>query len=60
MVNWNSTIHVICPLAFMTYKYNELQVFGAIQILSCNASYKTPIFIIMKNNHKFATLECVK
>jgi len=44
----------------MTYKYNELQVSGAIQKLSYNASYKTPIFIIMKNNHKFVALECVK
>jgi hypothetical protein len=44
MVNCNSVIHVTCSLALTTYKYNELQMFGVTQKLSCKASYKTPFF----------------
>jgi hypothetical protein len=59
-MSWNSTIHLIYPLALTTYKYNELQMSDATQKLSCKASCKTPIFIIVKNNHEFVALECVK
>jgi hypothetical protein len=31
----------------MAYKYNELEVSFAKQNLSCKASYKTPLFLIM-------------
>jgi hypothetical protein len=57
-VNYNSTTHSICPLTFMAYKYNELQMSSTIQKLSCKASYKTPfshsvfITIILKLNFK--------
>ncbi len=44
----NSTIHATCPLTLTTYKYNELQVSCAIQKSSCKASYKTPLFLIVK------------
>ncbi len=40
----NFTIHASCPLALTTYKYNELQVFGATQKLNCKASCKTNLF----------------
>jgi hypothetical protein len=33
--------HATCLLALTTYKDSELQVFGAIQKLSCKANYKT-------------------
>ncbi len=43
----NFAIHAICPLALITYKYNELQVYFAIQKLSCKANRKTPFFLIV-------------
>jgi len=43
----NSTIHVTCPLAFTTYKYNELQVVIVTQKLNCKASCKRPLFFIV-------------
>jgi hypothetical protein len=47
MVSCNFATHAICPLAFMTDKYNELEVSFATQKLSCKASYKTPVFLIV-------------
>jgi hypothetical protein len=47
MLNCNFAIHAICLLEFTTYKYNESQVSFAIQELSCKASCKTPIFLIV-------------
>jgi hypothetical protein len=44
MVNYNFVIHATCPLTFITYKYSELQVFIAIQKLSCKVSCKTSFF----------------
>ncbi len=44
----NSTIHVTCPLTLTSYKYNELQMSCATQKLNCKASYKTPLFLIVK------------
>jgi hypothetical protein len=43
----NCVTHVICPLALMAYKYNELQMSFATQKLSCKANWKTPFFFIM-------------
>jgi hypothetical protein len=43
-LNYNSTTHVSCSLAFTMYKYSELKVSSAIKKLSCKASYKTPLF----------------
>jgi hypothetical protein len=39
--------HAICMLAFMKYKYNELQVSCATQKLSYKANYKTLFFLIV-------------
>jgi hypothetical protein len=36
-----------CPLAFMVFKYSELQMSSAIQKLSCKTSCKTPLFLIV-------------
>jgi hypothetical protein len=47
MVNYNYVIHAISLLAFMAYKYNELQMFSITQKLSYKASCKTPFFLIM-------------
>jgi len=47
-MNCTFTIYAIYPLTFMVYKYGGLQVFDATQNLSCKASYKTFIFLIMK------------
>jgi len=44
MVSCNFATHVTCPLAFMAYKYNELQMSSPTQELSCNANCKTPFF----------------
>jgi hypothetical protein len=44
VVSCNFAIHVICPLALTTYKYNELQVSSTTQKLSCKANCKTPFF----------------
>jgi hypothetical protein len=44
MMSYNFVIHATCPLAFTTYKYNELQMFSATQKLSCKANCKTPLF----------------
>jgi len=47
MVSYNFVTlatHAICMLAFMKYKYNELQVSCATQKLSYKASYKTFFF----------------
>jgi hypothetical protein len=46
-VSCNFATHAICLLAFMTYKYSELQVSFVIQKLSCKASCKTQIFFIV-------------
>jgi hypothetical protein len=43
----NSTIHASCLLAFMVYKYSELQVCYAIKKLNYKASCKTFFFLIM-------------
>jgi hypothetical protein len=59
MLSWKSAIHVLCPLTLTTYKYNELQMSDATKKLSYKAHCKTPIFIILKNNHEFVALECV-
>ncbi len=47
MVRCNFTTHVICLLAFMVYKYSELQMSNAIQKLIYKASCKTPLFFIV-------------
>jgi hypothetical protein len=47
MMSCNSTTPATYLLALTTYKYNELQVFSAIQKLSCKANYKTPLFLIV-------------
>ncbi len=47
IVSCNFVIHATCSLALTLYKYNELQVSGAIQKLSCKASCKTLLFIIV-------------
>jgi hypothetical protein len=56
MVSCNSTIYATCPLALATYKYNEFQVSDATQFLSCKASCKTPLFLIVTIS--FATNPC--
>ncbi len=43
----NSTIHAICPLTLIMYKYNELQLSFTTTKLSCKASCKTPFFFIV-------------
>jgi hypothetical protein len=43
---WWITTHATCSLAFMAYKYNELQVTFATQKLSYKANCKTPFFFI--------------
>jgi hypothetical protein len=40
----NFTIHAICSLALMTYKYSEYQMSSAIEKLSCKASCKALFF----------------
>ncbi len=40
----NFVIHETFPLTLTVYKYNELQLFGVIKKLSCQASCKTPFF----------------
>jgi hypothetical protein len=52
-MSYNFAIHATCPLALMAYKYNDFQVYGAIQKLSCKASCKTPLFlmVIIKVEH---------
>ncbi len=52
-MNCNFTTHVICLLALMMYKYSELQVSSATQKLSCKASYKAPLFLIVICSLKF-------
>ncbi len=47
-MNCNAATHATCPLALMTYKYNELQMSSSTQKLSCKATCKTPLFLIMK------------
>jgi len=47
MMSCNFIIHATCPLALITYKYNELQMFSATQKMNCKASCKTPLFIIV-------------
>jgi hypothetical protein len=47
MVNYNSTTRATCLLELTTYKHNELQVFGAIQKLSCKVNCKTFIFLMV-------------
>jgi hypothetical protein len=47
MENYNFTIHAICLLSFMVYKYSDLQVSSAIQKLSYKVSCKTPFFLIV-------------
>jgi len=39
--------HATCPLTLIVYKYNELQVFGAIKKLSYKANCKIPLFLIV-------------
>jgi len=46
-MNYNFATHAICPLAFTTYKYSELQTSFTIQKLSCKVSYKAPFFFII-------------
>ncbi len=46
-MSYNYATHVTCPLALTMYKYSELQVSSATQKLSCKASCKTPLFLIM-------------
>jgi hypothetical protein len=58
-VNCNSTTHATYLLTFTTYKYNELQMFGATQKSSCKASCKTPFFFIM-NIHSCHWCNCQK
>jgi hypothetical protein len=45
MMNYNSIIHATCSLAFMSYKYNELQMSSAIQKLNRKPDCKTPFFL---------------
>jgi hypothetical protein len=47
MMNYNSTIHATCLLALTMYKYSELQMSSTTQKLSCKASCKTPIFLVV-------------
>ncbi len=47
MMNCNSIVHVTCPLTLVAYKYNELQMSSTTQKLSCKASCKTPLFLII-------------
>jgi hypothetical protein len=54
IVNCNS-IHATRLLAFTTYKYNELQMFGATQKAGC----KTPFFLIV-NIHSYHWCNCQK
>jgi hypothetical protein len=51
MVSCNFTTNATYPLALMTYKYSELQMFGAIQNLIYEANCKTPIFLILCYHH---------
>jgi len=46
-MSYNFTTLATCPLTFMAYKYNDLQMTGAIQKLSYKASCKTPIFFML-------------
>jgi len=46
-MTYNFATHATCPLALMTYKYNELQVFSTTQKLNYKASCKIPIFFIV-------------
>jgi hypothetical protein len=43
IVSYNFITHATCSLALALYKYNELEVFGATQKISC----KTPLFLIV-------------
>jgi hypothetical protein len=43
-ISCNFATHATCPLKFMVYKYNELQVSIVTQKLSCKVSCKTPLF----------------
>jgi hypothetical protein len=47
VVSCNFATHVTCSLAFMSYKYNELQVSSKPQKLNCKANCKIPLFVIM-------------
>jgi hypothetical protein len=47
MANCNSAIHATCLLAFMAYKYNELQMFGATQNRVARPIAKHPFFLIV-------------
>ncbi len=47
MMNCNSTIHAICSLALVTYKYSELQMSFVIQMLNNKANCKTHFFFIV-------------
>ncbi len=49
-VSWNFVTHATCSLELTVYKYNELQVFIVIQKLNCEASYKTPFFLILSGH----------
>jgi len=40
----NFATHGTCPLALMTYKHIELQMFSTIQKLNCKANCNTPFF----------------
>jgi hypothetical protein len=52
-MSYNFVTHAICPLTFMAYKYNDLQVSSVTQKLSCKASCKPPLFlmVIIKVEH---------
>jgi len=45
-IQWVTTL-ATCLISFIMYKNNELQMFNAIQKLSCKANCKTPFFLIM-------------
>ncbi len=46
-MSYNFATHATCLLTLTVYKYNELQIFGVTQILSCKANCKTPLFFIV-------------
>ncbi len=50
-MNCNFATHVTCPLALMTYKYNELQVSFTTKKLSYKVSCQTPFFLIVQINN---------
>jgi hypothetical protein len=53
-LQWVAPIQWIAtsPLTFMAYKYSELQMSITSQKLSCKASYKTSLFLIVNWSEK--------